>query len=325
MTLARQYCPRQSGFQLSKHRSIDRRIRSADKSAAGAAKGGSKLQIELLDTFLDLIETRSFHRTAERLQITQSTVSARVQVLEQAIGARLFSRSRAGTELTTEGLKFLPHARGLRHAWTEAQRSVAPSGTAAINLRIGIQHDLAYGHISSWVTAFRRTVPDCAFYIEPDYSIQMCQDVAKGGLDFAVVYSPQPLPDLYFASVGEVSYQLVSSQGDKRADLTPESYIRASYAPAFDTTHAQALPEMSATPFASGQESAVASLLRNMGGAAFVLTRTAQPLIEGGGFVAVSDVEQITQPVYAVMHQRHRPQRMFRRLTRAVTKQISGR
>ena len=67
------------------------------------------MQIELLDTFLDLVDTRSFHRSAERLAITQSTVSARVQVLEQAIGARLFSRSRAGTQLTTEGLKFLPH------------------------------------------------------------------------------------------------------------------------------------------------------------------------------------------------------------------------
>ena len=44
-----------------------------------------------------------------------------------------------------------------------------------------------------------------------------------------------------------------------------------------------------------------------------------------GRFALVKDVEPITQPVYAVMHQRHRPQRMFRRLTRAVTKQISGR
>ena len=34
---------------------------------------------ELLDTFLDLVETRSFHRSAERLGLTQSTVSARVQ------------------------------------------------------------------------------------------------------------------------------------------------------------------------------------------------------------------------------------------------------
>ncbi|EKD61788.1 MAG: Transcriptional regulator, LysR family, partial [uncultured bacterium] len=72
------------------------------------------MQIELLDTFLDLVETRSFHRTAERLNVTQSTVSARVQTLEAAVGARLFTRSRAGTDLTTEGLRFESHARLLR-------------------------------------------------------------------------------------------------------------------------------------------------------------------------------------------------------------------
>lgn len=281
------------------------------------------MQIELLDTFLDLVETRSFHRSAERLEITQSTVSARVQVLEQAIGARLFSRSRAGTQLTTEGLKFLPHARGLRHAWTEAQRSVAPSGDLAVSLRIGIQHDLAAGRIAGWVGAFRKALADCAFYIEPDYSIQMCEDVARGALDYALVYSPQPRPDLHFISVGEVSYRLVASSGTKRADLAPATYIRASYSPAFDATHAQALPEMSATPFASGQDSAVSGLLQAMGGAAFVLDRTAARLIAEGKFAAVTDVEPITQPVYAVMHQRHRTQRMHKRLTKTVLKSFA--
>lgn len=283
------------------------------------------MQIELLDTFLDLVETRSFHRTADRLEITQSTVSARVQVLETAINARLFTRSRAGTDLTTEGLKFLPHARGLRHAWTEAQRSVAPSGDQAVSLRIGIQHDLAAGRIAGWVGAFRKALADCAFYIEPDYSVQMCEDVARGALDYAIVYSPQPQPDLHFTSVGEVSYRLVSSKGTKRAELVPSDYIRASYSPAFDTSHAAALPEMSATPFASGQDSAVSGLLQAMGGAAFVLDRTANHLIESGKFAAVTDVEPISQPVYAAMHQRHRTQRMHKRLTKTVLKVFSAR
>lgn len=274
------------------------------------------MQIELLDTFLDLVETRSFHRTAERLEITQSTVSARVQVLETAVGGRLFSRSRAGTTLTTEGLKFLPHARALRHAWTEAQRAVAPTGDAAMILRIGIQHDIAAGRIANWVWSFRKALTGFAFYVEPDYSIQMCDDVVRGVLDFALVYSPQPAPDLHFVSVGEMTYRLISSKGTTRAELNPGHYIRASYSPAFDVTHAALLPEMSATPMSSGQDAAVAGLLQGMGGAAFVLDSTAKALIESGKFAAVTDVEPIQQPAYAVMHQRHRTQRTYRRLVR---------
>ena len=45
------------------------------------------MQIDLLDTFLDLAETRSFHRTAEKLGITQSTVSARISALEEGWAA----------------------------------------------------------------------------------------------------------------------------------------------------------------------------------------------------------------------------------------------
>ncbi len=282
------------------------------------------MQIELLDTFLDLIETRSFHRTAERLHLTQSTVSARVKVLEAALGVRLFTRSRAGTNLSTEGLKFDPHARALRHAWTEVLRAVAPSATA-ITLRIGIQNDLAAGQIGEWVANFRRALPECAFYIEPDYSLQMCRDLDRGALDFAVVYSPQALPDLHIVSIGEVRYRLISSEGSRRADLDPQHYVRGSYSAAFDVAHRQMMPEHSASLLASGQNSAVAGLLVRLGGAGFVLEDTAQQMVSAGQFHLVSDVEPIAQPIYAVMHQRHRTSRMHRRLTRIVAKEISGR
>ena len=282
------------------------------------------MQIELLDTFLDLIETRSFHRSAERLHVTQSTVSARVQALEAAVGARLFTRSRAGTNLSTEGLKFETHARALRHAWTEAQRAVEPSSTA-ITLRIGIQNDLAAGRIGAWVQNFRRSLPECSFYIEPDYSVQMCRDVDRGSLDFAVVYSPQSLPDLHIASIGEVRYRLVSSDGATRAHLNPQRYIRGSYSAAFDAAHAQLMPDYAVAMLASGQNSAVSGLLQSMGGAGFVLEDTAQMLVTTGSFHMVEDVEPIAQPIYAVMHHRHRTSRMHRRLTRIVAREISGR
>ncbi len=283
------------------------------------------MQIELLDTFLDLIETRSFHRSAERLRITQSTVSARVQVLEAAVGARLFSRSRAGTNLTTEGLKFETHARSLRHAWAEAQRAVAPSGDAAVTLRIGIQHDLAAGQADAWARAFRKALPECAFYLEPDYSAQMCKDIERGALDFALIYTPHPTPDLHFVSIGEVSYQLITSGKPSRADLGVQSYIRGSYSLAFDAVHRQILPMMTEAPLASGQNGAVADLLTGLGGAAFVMDTTAHAMIATERFRPVDDVDPITQPVYAAMHLRHRPSRMHGRLTRIVSRKLRGR
>ncbi len=50
------------------------------------------MQLDQIDTFLDLCETKSFHQTAERLGVTQSTVSSRIKSLETSLGARLFKR-----------------------------------------------------------------------------------------------------------------------------------------------------------------------------------------------------------------------------------------
>ncbi len=287
------------------------------------------MQIELLDTFLDLVKTRSFHRTAEHLGVTQSTVSARLQALETAVGSRLFTRSRAGTELTTEGLKFESHARGLRHAWTEAQRMVAGAGTMAVNLRIGIQHDLASGErggqIGQWVLAFRKALPDCGFYIEPDYSAQMCADIGKGTLDFGVVYTPHPHPDLHFATLGEVQYRLISSARIHRNDIQPESYIRAAYSPAFDMAHGAMFPHLAGATLSSGQNAAIVGLLSSMGGAAFVLEDSAEAMIASGHFVAVRRVAAISQPVYGVVHLRHRTSGMHKRLIQIVKDQITAR
>jgi DNA-binding transcriptional LysR family regulator len=280
------------------------------------------MQPEHLDTFLDLCETRSFHRTAERLELTQSTVSARVQAMEAALGVTLFLRSRAGTQLTTEGLKFEPHARWLRHAWAEARRSVAPAGIAAMTLRIGIQNDLAAGHIGDWVSGFRRALPETAFYIEPDYSAQMCADLVTGALDFAVLYSPRALPDLHFVSIGQVGYRLIAAGADRRAALDPALYVRGAYSPAFEIAHAAALPELTAVPLAAGQNAAVAGLLAAIGGAGFVLEETAAALIATGRFARVGDVLPIRQPVYAAMHLRHRTSALHRRLLHIVEREL---
>jgi hypothetical protein len=40
----------------------------------------------------------------------------------------------------------------------------------------------------------------------------MCADLLTGILDFAVMFSPKPHPDLHFESVGEVTYRMISTE-----------------------------------------------------------------------------------------------------------------
>jgi DNA-binding transcriptional LysR family regulator len=291
----------------------------------GKPDQGAAVQIELLETFLDLCETRSFNRTAERLGVTQSTVSARIAALEAAVGARLFTRSRAGTAPTVEGGRFEPHARSLRHEWNEARRRIAQPERAEHLVRLGIQNDLAAQHIGEWMADFRRAFPDTAFYVEPDYSNQMCADVLTGTLDFAVIYTPKAHPDLAFAQVGEVVYRMVSDRSDRRADVDPESFVFAHFSPAFEAMHRAVTPELAAAPVSVGQSATVASLLRAMGGAGYVLERTAAALVAEGRFREVADAPALRQPVYAVTHLRNRIAPLQRKLTRIVQRRLAAR
>ena len=90
------------------------------------------MQIDLLDTFLDLAETRSFHRTAERLRITQSTVSARVTALESQL-ASLTGQGEENSykikQLEAAFERYKTEMEG-RTAPTATPPAVTPTGTA---------------------------------------------------------------------------------------------------------------------------------------------------------------------------------------------------
>ena len=282
------------------------------------------MQIDLIDTFLDLAQTRSFRTTAERLGITQSTVSARLQALEQALAVRLFDRSRAGTELTVEGRRFEPHARALRHEWNEARRRIAVPTGAAHLVRLGIQNDLAAIHLGAWVAEFRRQFPETALYIEPDYSNQMCADLLTGILDFAVMFSPKPHPDLHFESVGEVGYHMVSTHAATLAEVTAERFVFGHFSPAFEEMHRQVTPHLAAAPVSVGQSGSVVSLLMAMGGSGYVLEKTADEMVAAGRASRVADAPVLRQPVYAALHIRHRIAPVHRRLRRVVFRRLAG-
>jgi LysR family transcriptional regulator, flagellar master operon regulator len=273
------------------------------------------MHLDQIDTFLDLCLTRSFTRTADRLGLTQSTVSARLKALETALGAPLFRRSRAGADLTTEGLRFEPHARRLRLDWTEAARSTHASGDQALTLRLGLQHDLA-PRLGRLVADLRRTLSQAALYIEPDYSTQMCSDLVAGHLDFALLFTPKPHPDLHFASLADLPYRLVSTTPANLARLRPADMVMAHFSPAFEAAHRAALPALSDAPLSVGQSVAVESVLVTLGGAGYLPEETARERIASGTLHAVEGAPVLTQPLFAAMLLRNRTARLHRRLTR---------
>src|SRR5688572_12966198 len=87
--------------------------------------------------FLAVVDEGNFSRAAQRMNVTQPTLSVGVARLEQEVGARLFLRSNRRVELTPVGARFLEHARAIERefgAVEGAMRDDAPQRRVRLGL-----------------------------------------------------------------------------------------------------------------------------------------------------------------------------------------------
>ena len=75
----------------------------------------------VLRTFVEVVDCGSLIAAARRLNVTQSTVTARINSLEREIGQKLIHRNKSGTELTSAGFKFQRYAEVMLQLWRQAR------------------------------------------------------------------------------------------------------------------------------------------------------------------------------------------------------------
>ena len=73
--------------------------------------GVERITLKQIQYFAAVAEHGSFRRAAERLDVTQPTLTAQVGALEKALDTQLFERSRSGTVPSSAGRELLPNAR----------------------------------------------------------------------------------------------------------------------------------------------------------------------------------------------------------------------
>lgn len=114
------------------------------------------MDVELARTFLEIVATRSFVRAAEHLNVSQTTVSARIRSLEERLGRSLFVRNKNGATLTPAGEQFLRYAPMFVQLWERARHQVAvPSGSRAV-LAIGGETSLWQPWLQNWLLWMRK-------------------------------------------------------------------------------------------------------------------------------------------------------------------------
>ena len=120
------------------------------------------MDVNLARTFLMVAETGSFIETARKMNITQSTVSARIKGLEELLGRPLFTRSKSGAVLTAAGELFQKHALAMVRVWQQAQLQVSLADQHPDHISVGAPLSLWSGFLLKWVSGLRSDTPGIA-------------------------------------------------------------------------------------------------------------------------------------------------------------------
>ncbi|WP_144379471.1 LysR family transcriptional regulator [Mesorhizobium amorphae] len=137
---------------------------------------------------LAVSEWGSFRRAASELDLPQSTVSRRVQLLEHQLGFPLFIRDRRGANLTVAGSSFLkdalPGARDISRA-AEVAAKVQKGETGGLS--IGMLASLTPGPIHDILYKFRKIFPKIRITLRERPHQALLHDLVTGTLDVAFV------------------------------------------------------------------------------------------------------------------------------------------
>ncbi len=118
-------------------------------------------RIELMQTFVRIVETGSLSAAAEQLKTSQPTVSRRLQTLERTLGLRLLQRSTHVMKLTEDGERCFAHAKDLLDNWKAMEADLRgtqdePEGTLRVLVPHAFGQDQLIAPLTNYLGRFPR-------------------------------------------------------------------------------------------------------------------------------------------------------------------------
>jgi DNA-binding transcriptional LysR family regulator len=143
------------------------------------------LDLELLRSFVSVVDSGGFTRAGERVHRTQSTVSQQIKRLEDDVGQPLLNRTGKDVTPTEAGERLLSYARRLLSLAEEARDVLSRPGNEGA-IRLGVPEDFAAYRLAKLLAAFSRSQPGLRLDVRADQSTYLRRDLERGELDLAL-------------------------------------------------------------------------------------------------------------------------------------------
>lgn len=252
------------------------------------------MNIELARTFLEIVRCGSFIAAAERLHVTQTAITARVQNLESQLNGKLFVRNRAGARLTTDGEAFVVYANQMVQAWEAAQRDLPLLKGYRNILHLGGEISLCNPLMLNWMRTLREQIPSYAIRAEIAEGHSLLRQLELGMLDAALVYQPVYWPGL------QVEQLLEEKLIQIRKPYAPEPYVYIDWGEDFRRQHDAALPDKAKAAVSFNLGPLALQFILESGGSGYFRTRVVQSYLDNGALERVSKAPEFNYPIYLV-------------------------
>ena len=257
------------------------------------------MDTELARTFLTVVAAGNFISAADRLHVTQSTVSARIHTLEEQLNCRLFVRNKAGTVLTPAGRQFQKHAGTLVRTVEQARQDVGISVGYRAVLAVGGRFGLWENLLLRWLPLMQEMAPDVSLRAEIGFEEDLMQRLIEGRIDIAVMYTPQSRPGLKVDLLIEERLVFVSTSSTSEPK-PGKGYVYIDWGPEFFAKHSASFPEfVSPGLLANVSWLGLQHILEN-GGSGYFPIRLVRSSLDSGHLHLVRDAPEFRHPAYVV-------------------------
>lgn len=138
----------------------------------------------------------SMNRAATELHMVQSSITARIRLLEDELGVPLFIRHSRGVRLSDAGTRLLSYSDRIQNLFNEAVASIKEDGIPKGSLRIGSTEPAVSLRLPQILAAYTARYPSVALTLITGNTSELVERVMDRGLDGAFVAGPVNLPDL---------------------------------------------------------------------------------------------------------------------------------
>ena len=173
-----------------------------------------------------VVERCHFGQAAEACHVTQSTLSAAIQELEDLLGVPLLERTRRSVVPTPLGHEIAARARVLlKGAEDLLDMAQAAQDPMAGPLRLGVIPTVGPFFLPRVMPGLRAALPALKLYLREDQTARLLAQLQAGALDAALLALPFPLEDMEAQEVARDRFWVVCPQGH---ELGAMARVRAS-------------------------------------------------------------------------------------------------